>query len=503
MSCAITKSSSQTNMKTIFRFIYFLPVLSCSLGAFGQQLNAPAAMHQNFSLLNPAFLGSAPSSSILLSYRKQWSGLPNAPELLTGIADLRFKSGRSGIGVEGSSYNVGMIQRTALGLGYAYRLKFNEQNHLGFGISAGIEKTNIDFSRIIAQDPDEISTLQQLQGTTIGRFSIGAMYQLKQWQVGLNVQFYTGNRVSFTNPVTQSSVNVNKVPNYSFVTRLPITLSERWLYTPSVVLFSTQGLPISVDNLHQFTFDGNLQFGAGYRQLTNAYLQLGYTFYSQVSVQYVYQRNFSSVGNLMANTHELSLRFMLGKGVETAVPGGNGKVRQSEVLQEQIDNNEARLRPLQSRLDSLEGTMNIQRKEIEDLKKEQVTMEELKQIVQAAPDDTASIRLTSYEVINVMNEDDIRRLIDEPNTSYYIVLGAFRNLDKAQELKKMLKRDLSMDLRLVSMESNGRIMYLVTQPKEYTGVKEATGDLLKFRKNRRADYESYLNGEPWVLKMKK
>jgi len=491
-------------LRGIIAFQFFL---CCSFGLSGQQLNTPVAVHQNFSLINPAFLGFASAPNVLLSYRRQWSGIPNSPEQINGIADLRFLGGKSGIGLEGSANNVGMIRRSAFGLGYAYRVKFNENNQLGFGLSAGMEKTSIDFSRIIALSPEEITGLQQAQGTTIGKFSIGVMYRLKNWQIGLNAQLYTGNRMNFSNPVNQASLSVNKVPNYSLVTRLPIRMSERWIYTPSVILLSTQGLPIYVDNLHQFTFDENIQLGLGYRQATNLYLQAGYTFYSQIYVSYVYQRNFSGIGNLLQNSHELMLKFTINRNSGSAIPQSSGKVNQAEALQEQIDNNQARVRELNSRLDSLEASMSSQKKEIEDLKNEQVTMEELRQIVKQTvpPEDSlgTNIKLTSYEVLNVNNEQDMDLLIDELNTSYYIVLGAFRNMDKARELKKVLKRDLNMDLRLVSMESRGKTMYLVTQPKEYTVVREASGDLLKLRKNRKKEYEPYLNGEPWLLKMKK
>jgi type IX secretion system PorP/SprF family membrane protein len=493
---------------TICSLVPFLLFLCCPFGSIGQQLNTPVAVHQNFSLINPAFLGSAPASGILLSYRKQWSGLPNAPELISGLADLRFLGGKSGIGIEGNVNNVGMINRSSFGIGYAYRLKFNDNNHLGFGLSAGMEKTSIDFSRILADDPAELVELQQFQGNTIGKFSVGIMYQLKQWQIGLNAQLYTGNRMHFDNPVSQTSIYVNKVPNYSLVTRWPIALSKRWIYTPSVVLLSTQGLPVYIDNLHQFTFDDQIQVGLGYRQATNVYLQAGYTFYSQIYISYVYQRNVSGIGSQLQNTHELLLKFTLNKENGAASSAGQGKVRHAEVLQEQIDNNEARLRQLQSHMDSLESTIDYQKKEIEMLKNEQVTMEELKQVVKEinpGADDSlgTNIKLTSYEVINVMNERDIQLLEDEPNSHYYIVLGAFRNMDKAKDLRKILKRDLDMDLRLISMESNSKTMYLVTQPKEYASIKEASGDLLKLKRTRKTQYESYLNGEPWLLKMKK
>jgi len=487
------------------------PVLLLAFGmafqASGQQLNTPAAIHQNFSAINPAFLGFSQAPSVLLSYRKQWAGIPNSPEQLSALADLNFMGRKTGLGLGATANSVGMIKRNLFSLGYAYRVKLNDNQQLGFGLSAGVERTTIDFSRIIAYDPSEITGMQQIQGNTIGAFTVGVMYRLKQWQVGLSAQLYTGNRLSFVNPVNQNAFRVNKVPNYTFVTRLPIKMSERWIYTPSVAVLSTQGLPLFVDNLHQFTYNETIQLGAGYRQSTNAYLQFGYTFFSQIYVSYVYQHNFSSLNKQLSNSHELILKFTLNRNGESAGGGAPKKLSRADELQEQIDIADARMKQLSEKLDSLEKTMSHQKQEIENLKIDQLTIEELKQAMKdskAENDSSGSrIKLTSYEVINVNNEQDILGLAEDANSSYYIVFGAFRNIEKARELKKVLKRDLNMEMKLISMEVGSKTMYLVTQPKEYPTVKEGSSDLLKLKKTKKNDYQNYLNGEPWLLKMKK
>src|SRR5690606_5851566 len=102
-----------------------------------------------------------------------------------------------------------------------------------------------------------------------------------------------------------------KVPYYSFYVRRPFKLSEKWKYTPSLILISTQGLPAFIDHCHTFDFDNRFDFGIGHRQTANLYLHAGLVLWSQVKISYVYQQNFSRYSSILSNTHEVGIRFQL------------------------------------------------------------------------------------------------------------------------------------------------------------------------------------------------
>ncbi|ASS50045.1 MAG: hypothetical protein A3D31_10765 [Candidatus Fluviicola riflensis] len=479
--------------------------LGSTLVAWSQPVNTVNLLHQNLSLINPANYGNAANKTAFVDYRRQWTGFSNSPEQLTFLAEGAFRQNKIGLGLLVENNSVGVINRSNFGLGYRYKLTFKEQHFLNLAVQAGAERTSIDFSKIEAYDPAELKDIQPSQSSTIGRFSIGVNYRIAKIDIGVSATAYMGNQIRFSNPVTQGALSFSKVPFYAFYAKRPFQLNNRWVYTPVFSILSTQGLSVYFDNSHTVSFDDRLDFGVGYRQSNNLYVHAGFTFLSQIKLSYAYQRNLGQYASVMTNTHELGLKFILASGKNNGSPNTPSS-RNLEELQEQIDQNEIRIAELNRRLDSLDQDVNEQ---LESLKNEQIDKAELDKLIENlknTPNETDSnstIKVTRYEVINVTSETDINSLIEEANATYYIVLGAFRNLDKAKELKKVLKRDISIDTRLVAIETGDKTMYIVALSEEYEEVKKASRDVIQFRKTKREQYAGYLNGEPWVLKMKK
>ena len=479
--------------------------LGSTLVAWSQPVNTVNLLHQNLSLINPANYGNAANKTAFVDYRRQWTGFSNTPEQLTFLAEGAFRQNKIGLGLLVENNSVGVINRSNFGLGYRYKVTFKEQHFLNLAVQAGAERTSIDFSKIEAYDPTELKDIQPSQSSTIGRFSIGVNYRIAKIDIGVSATAYMGNNIRFSNPVTQGVLSFSKVPFYAFYAKRPFQLNNRWAYTPVFSILSTQGLSVYFDNSHTVSFDDRLEFGVGYRQSNNLYAHAGFTFLSQIKLSYAYQRNLGQYATVMTNTHELGLKFILGSG-KNGTSSNTPSSRNMEELQEQIDQNEIRIAELNRRLDSLDQNVNEQ---LESLKNEQIDKAELDKLIENIknnPDEADSngtIKVTRYEVINVNSETDINSLIEDKDASYYIVLGAFRNLDKAKELKKVLKRDISLDTRLVAIETGDKTMYIVALSEEYEEVKKASRDVIQFRKTKREQYAGYLNGEPWVLKMKK
>jgi hypothetical protein len=162
---------------------------------------------------------------------------------------------------------------------------------------------------------------------------------------------------------------------------------------------------------------------------------------------------------------------------------------------------------LNRQLDSIYRKVASQDQQIADLKASQVSSSEIKELIDSLetnPEDKLNvIKLTKYEVINVSSTKDIDALLEDGTSSYQIVLGAFRNVEKARELNKTLNRDLNLNQEIVEIKVGEKSMYFVCLKEQYSSIKKAGTDLVAFKKAKSAQYSSYLNGEPWVLKMKR
>ncbi len=143
-------------------------------GALSQQMPMYSQYMMNRFLLNPAVAGYDGLTTINLTAREQWMGLPYSPRTVALSADARlikalprrpglpdrrslanlFRSGNVGIG--GYIYNdrSGLIDRTGLQLTYAYHI-WMQEHQLSFGISATGFQMKLDERRMeFEQDYD-------------------------------------------------------------------------------------------------------------------------------------------------------------------------------------------------------------------------------------------------------------------------------------------------------------------------------------------------------------
>ncbi len=104
-------------------------------------------LSDNYYLLHPSMAGAANCAKIRLTARKQWFGIPNAPEMQTLSFNARVGE-KSGLGVIAfNDVNGNHSQKGVKGT-YAYHLMFSRDeidlNQLSFGISAGLIQAQLD-----------------------------------------------------------------------------------------------------------------------------------------------------------------------------------------------------------------------------------------------------------------------------------------------------------------------------------------------------------------------
>lgn len=480
-------------------------LLICSNWSFAQQVGFGSLYHQDFGIVNSAFIANQNQTSVFLNYRKQWISIPNSPEYLNGLLSLPLRNSKIGLGVQVHSHDIGMLKRQRLAGSYRYGLQLNEINRLQFGVAFGIERTQLDLSRIEAQQIDEFAFYQSNQNALVGNFNIGLAYMRKNLSVGVSVDFFSGSRLDFTNPVTTNTIGLSKVPTYNLQASYLVKLSSKWTYKPSLLIFSTQGLPLFADFSNQFSLDDKISFGIGYRQLRSLNASFGYTFVNQLKVSYLYQHNLGQYTQNFSGSHEIALVFKLRNSNEEKTFTTSD--RKAAELQEQMDASQRKIDELNRQLDSIYRKVASQDQQIADLKASQVSSSEIKELIDSLetnPEDKLNvIKLTKYEVINVSSTKDIDALLEDGTSTYQIVLGAFRNVEKARELNKTLNRDLNLNQEIVEIKVGEKSMYFVCLKEQYSSIKKAGTDLVAFKKAKSSQYSPYLNGEPWLLKMKR
>ena len=103
---------------------------------------------QNQYLSNPAMAGMDTVLRLNAAYRRQWNGIDGAPVTKFFTADGRAV-GRVGLGLNILNDVAGLINRTRVGLTYAYHLPLNNRDHqLHFGLSLAMNVQRIDYKNL-------------------------------------------------------------------------------------------------------------------------------------------------------------------------------------------------------------------------------------------------------------------------------------------------------------------------------------------------------------------
>ncbi|SFD61412.1 type IX secretion system membrane protein, PorP/SprF family [Chitinophaga sp. CF118] len=103
---------------------------------------------QNQYLANPAMAGLEKGLHLNAAYRRQWNGIDGAPVTKFFTADYAVGN-RVGVGLNVFNDVAGLINRTRMGLTYAYHLPLNNPDQqLHFGLSVALNVQRIDYKNL-------------------------------------------------------------------------------------------------------------------------------------------------------------------------------------------------------------------------------------------------------------------------------------------------------------------------------------------------------------------
>lgn len=260
-------------MNRIFKKGYIALALVFSQIGFAQEGLSITTEYlaDNYYLLHPAMAGIKNSAQFRLSTRQQWSGVEDAPSLLTFAGSARIAE-RSGLGVIAYDDKNGYHSNSGFKVTYSHFITFSESrydlNLLSFGISAGFDQTSLDeteFGLSGGFDPG-INGGITTKGSSFS-VDVGAAYHYQNLFAMLSIQNLANSKNELYSD--SQSNNFRKYllgAGYSFGNT---KYGTGWIYEPSTLIKYTEELEqLSVDlNMkvyRQFDF-GRIYAGVSYR----------------------------------------------------------------------------------------------------------------------------------------------------------------------------------------------------------------------------------------------
>ncbi|WP_412468702.1 PorP/SprF family type IX secretion system membrane protein [Pedobacter sp. KLB.chiD] len=132
-------------------------LMLCSIQTLAfSQLNPSATIYYlNPYLANPAYAGNQLGWQANLSYKAQWTAIPQAPSQQY-LSCTYGTSRKIGLGLNLFRETYGVFDRTNIKLSYAYQLPLDdEETFLDFGISGSVKNNSINYKKVIAEEGDQ------------------------------------------------------------------------------------------------------------------------------------------------------------------------------------------------------------------------------------------------------------------------------------------------------------------------------------------------------------
>ena len=275
--------------------------------ATGQQDAQYTQWQWNKLLINPGYAGSADALSINLLGRKQWVGIPGAPQTATFGIHSPINTKSINLGVSGYYDELGYEQKMGLNLDYAYGIEMGV-GHLHLGIRAAFELYNADLQNVFINQVDP-NFSSNIKGRFIPNFGVGAFYYTKIFWIGGSVPHILNNQLLDENNNPINSVIASQARHHMFTTGYIILVNSSVKLRPSLLLKYVDGTPMSVDLNLAAKFKEKVWVGVGHRPGDAYNFNVEYMVSRQLSVGYAYDLTTSNLAPHSNGTHEVLIGY--------------------------------------------------------------------------------------------------------------------------------------------------------------------------------------------------
>ena len=300
-----------------------------------QQVPQFTQLLQNRYMLNPAASGLSEDNNVLAGFRKQWVGMDQGPTTYylgynrgfvktiepkrqplairtARVEDYhseqkeggtsRFKHGFGGY-IVGDNY--GAFKNMSLNISYALHAALNDNITFAFGASSRFHNSKFDASLAQVENAGDATYdafIAERNGLTSLEFDLGTYLYGKNWFAGYSTNQLTRDKITFGD----ISNNILKT-HHTIIGGYTLKVTENIDVTPSTIIKTVAGAPLSVDVLANAEFNNMISLGLGYRTEDAIMIMAGIKLDSKYRLGYSYDINTSRLSNYNSGSHEITI----------------------------------------------------------------------------------------------------------------------------------------------------------------------------------------------------
>lgn len=287
------------------QYIVLTTLLLASSVVLAQQENSFAFYRSNMNIINPAYVGVDNQTLVTSALRKQWTGVPEAPD--TQTVSFGTPLGKNmGMGLAVVTDRTFIELQTYLGVDFSYKLKMDEITDLYLGIKAGGEFYNINTSGLQTYNINSDPALGSIS-TFNPNIGVGALLKRENWYVSLSIPKLL-NSTQAKNVDGFATTDLDR-PHVYLSGGHDFTLNASLVLKPSLMVRYVSGAPISVDLNSMLQIEKNFEIGAMYRT-DKAYAAMStIKLNKRFIVGYAYEMSTRPTLASARNTNEILFQF--------------------------------------------------------------------------------------------------------------------------------------------------------------------------------------------------
>jgi len=365
--------------------IILIIVLLAGINQLTNAQNIPLSSQYlvNKFYLSPSYAGVEDAIPVFLGYRNQWSGFPGAPitKMVNGNVPVLNKVG---IGASIISDKTDIFNNFFAGLTYAYHMKIGEYQFVDFSLTGSAIENNIDFSKIIAEDPND-PYLNQKEKYNEMVFNAGAalLFRFSDFHAGISMPYIARNKSHYSTENNLDQYLIQRM--IVFHGSYNLKLGADWQFEPFFVGRKSEFAPFNYDIAGLLRYKNAYWFGGLYRNSKDIVITAGMKLDERVVINYAYEWGKSKIAKNSDGTHEITLGFYIGKDAkkkqEEQLKKEKVFTKATKDFQEELIEQKKQKEVLNEKVDSLYARLYAAEKQINNMKTTQVEITETEPVV--------------------------------------------------------------------------------------------------------------------------
>jgi len=288
---------------------HYLFILLLFAAFFGTaQQDAQYSLYQfNPLIINPAYAGARDVLSVVASVRNQWTGFDGAPRTNVLSAHMPILNKSMGVGLTVINDKIGPRNTAGAYANVAYILKLTRSTKLSFGLNAGYNRYQFNYSKLSFNTNENSVDLTQAQNHGVFDLNGGLYLKANSYFVGLSVSHLTSPMVYNLADAKGSFYNYDLRRHLFLTAGKSFIVNENVVFAPTVLVKNVTNTTTVDLNINFFLYH-KLWLGAFYRSGYGPGFLLQYYATKQLKVGYSFDTGLKGARQLGAS-HEVMISF--------------------------------------------------------------------------------------------------------------------------------------------------------------------------------------------------